>query len=944
MYRTLINNIYSPSVVDISNEESSNRESLRYAIYPIDKYVSDEVRYLTDGYCEYIARNICVSITNQILERVKSRFLVYVIRHEYKVAVKAGVVTTWVEYIRLTSDEEWIDYLNEKYPLLFDRLGKYISTLLNNISVLLKRLSCDYKRVCHFLKVSEDSKLSRVDLFMGDSHRNGQAVSRLFIGDAMLYYKPRSQCNELAFSKFMTFFRDDILMGDVTAECLSYDKYSWVKHVRNIEVSNENQINKYYYNLGYLLMIFYLLGTRDVISDNIIANGETPVFIDLECLLWKGHFVETQNYVQEYVMESVKQSCIVPHWGFDNQFERSLLQSSLTDNGLHNEHLPHFHANAVPIDSRTKEFLVKGFEDGYRYCIKNKENIKEFISREGVFNNATSRLLFHFTSVYEQIGVNLLYPEAFVDDKEYSKVRDILSRTIMYFSNQKYSDVLLNEIMEQLYIGDIPYFYSYAKTGDLYSSDGKLIVEGFFSKANAIELLGSRIDNLSDADLGNQVRLISGSIDLYLSLQGHQIAYSRFDSQGSIKYGFLDGAIDIGRNLLGGSTEIKGNLNWIEKTKDEVDERYDCMPLVYDMYSGLSGIAFYFVCMYRATGESVYLGAAGRILGELKEVFYHLSRVHFYESLGPIQRSRLGVSGYSFPMSGLVLMKHICSVDSSYLDDCFYQSIKKWYLSIFDDVENCDYLTGHAGALATFSLYSDRDMTDRIVERINSLSICTDNGLTWKSVIDGKEKEGLGGFSHGAAGIAAAMCCVKRSDMSEKLLNGALELDNSLFISDGNIWIDARNSNQRRDFSAWCHGSGGIALSRLLISDRLQRQSLKCDISIASHNIEKSSSNHIHCLCHGVLSNAEILRSSGVFLEDSRLTDVAVSWMNQVLYKVRNNPASLIYGDGRNQRMIGLFDGMSGIGYELLRFYDWKNIPSALYIENPECFCKYLHQ
>ena len=41
----------------------------------------------------------------------------------------------------------------------------------------------------------------------------------------------------------------------------------------------------------------------------------------------------------------------------------------------------------------------------------------------------------------------------------------------------------------------------------------------------------------------------------------------------------------------------------------------------------------------------------------------------------------------------------------------------------------------------------------------------------------------------------------------------------------------------------------------------------------------------------------------------------------------------IICGDDNRNSQVGLFMGFAGIGYQLLKFYDWKNIPSILCLE-----------
>ena len=47
----------------------------------------------------------------------------------------------------------------------------------------------------------------------------------------------------------------------------------------------EEQLKRYYIRLGEQLFLAYLLGTKDLHYENIVASGEYPMLIDLENLV-----------------------------------------------------------------------------------------------------------------------------------------------------------------------------------------------------------------------------------------------------------------------------------------------------------------------------------------------------------------------------------------------------------------------------------------------------------------------------------------------------------------------------------------------------------------------------------------------------------------------------------------------------------------------------------
>ncbi len=50
-------------------------------------------------------------------------------------------------------------------------------------------------------------------------------------------------------------------------------------------MKNSDSINEYYYNLGKIQALLYLLGAQDIIPDNLIVIGNCPYIIDSESVV-----------------------------------------------------------------------------------------------------------------------------------------------------------------------------------------------------------------------------------------------------------------------------------------------------------------------------------------------------------------------------------------------------------------------------------------------------------------------------------------------------------------------------------------------------------------------------------------------------------------------------------------------------------------------------------
>jgi lantibiotic modifying enzyme len=81
------------------------------------------------------------------------------------------------------------------------------------------------------------------------------------------------------------------------------------------------------------------------------------------------------------------------------------------------------------------------------------------------------------------------------------------------------------------------------------------------------------------------------------------------------------------------------------------------------------------------------------------------------------------------------------------------------------------------------------------------------------------------------------------------------------------------------------------------------------------------------------LSNLEILFACSNYLCDSELRSKVLTKINHIKNDFVLGNSDVIYGDGNRMEMLGLFMGLSGFGYTMLRFHDWENMPSILALE-----------
>lgn len=201
----------------------------------------------------------------------------------------------------------------------------------------------------------------------------------------------------------------------------------------------------------------------------------------------------------------------------------------------------------------------------------------------------------------------------------------------------------------------------------------------------------------------------------------------------------------------------------------------------------------------------------------------------------------------------------------------------------------------------------------------------------------------LAGFSHGAAGIAAALALLARrtgQSTYAAMADEAIAYERSLFDPVAGNWRDLRSLKPDADLDgklpdhfpvAWCNGAPGIGMGRLHMGLDNQEVSHDLDLALAATNREGFGLNH--SICHGDLGNLDLL------LECHRQAHPGVSqadidrWGQAIMNGIEKR--GWISGTPRGLESPGLLTGISGIGYQCLRLARPNLVPSVLMLAAP---------
>ena len=244
-------------------------------------------------------------------------------------------------------------------------------------------------------------------------------------------------------------------------------------------------------------------------------------------------------------------------------------------------------------------------------------------------------------------------------------------------------------------------------------------------------------------------------------------------------------------------------------------------------------------------------------------------------------------------------------------------------------------ISGDAGlilALAAARIQPDRMET--LARNLLASAKQTRNALSWRTINPRRSRD-LTGFSHGTAGIAAALLIAYEQTRQHEFLTGAaraIQYEQACFSEVDRNWPDYRSARNRRSQPsytvAWCHGAPGIALSRALAvevcgQDDGYQNDLTAALDTTRAAVETPTPGTGFCLCHGVAGNADVLLLLGRPEDQTIVRQAAASGIANCYPNKRKGAFS--------QKPPGLMSGWAGIGQFYLRVFD-PSVPSPLWI------------
>ena len=258
-----------------------------------------------------------------------------------------------------------------------------------------------------------------------------------------------------------------------------------------------------------------------------------------------------------------------------------------------------------------------------------------------------------------------------------------------------------------------------------------------------------------------------------------------------------------------------------------------------------------------------------------------------------------------------------------------------------------DVVPGRAGSILALLALADALDDPALLEQaivagdeLIGLATVTRHGWSWPNP-QRRGRHQLCGLSHGAAGIGWALIelyVATGDDRYAAGASGAFAYERSWLDPGSGTWPDLRTGGQRRRtaqripspaIGTWCHGEGGIALTRLRAIEVLGQEDHVRDAEVAlettRRHLEASLPFEITdlSLCHGAAGVADVLLCGAAALGERWHDAAALSEeFGRVAIERHATEDQAWPCDAANGTTPALFRGLSGIGWWFLRMHD----------------------
>ena len=878
-----------------------------------------------------------------------------------------------------------------EFPVLSRLLAVITELWLEGSEEMLQRLATSRLALQQHFEIAPDAVLHKVKLGLSDPHRGGRAVAILSFGDAVagdvikVVYKPKDMQVDQTYQDFLETLNDASNLPPLRRlTVLSCNVYGFMEWVEHRPCSSDDALARFYINAGRTMAVLHLLGCTDCHYENLIASDDQLILIDTETLLEAdlrdlisddGDSPDLLSDLQTSMQGSVLRSGLLPQWLMFGAGKKLALDISalgiqpppperelpgwlgLNSDGMMGgrSRQPCELPTSLPVElgspQRLTDFIEQlcvGFAQQLQEAIRLRSPLLQALSR---FSGQPRRLVARATNTYFTIQRHMLEPASLRSALAHGLKLEQLSRSFVLASEKPLNWTMFNAELLQMERLDIPFFEHLIDSEELPLPEGLAPIPGFM-RASGLSAAQRRLQKLSGVEITFQEQLIRGAI-----AARHLKANPQANAAGGLEESaepqcsraaeiasldaevYRQEAFRLGEELWSSSIrDRQGRPEWLGMDLGADGESFHFGLIGSSLYSGASGIALLFARLALASPDPVaanqWRERAWSCFAGVAELAERNSNDQLFRFMRDLP---FGISGSGGILLALLLLAQSGIGEASPLATQLVQQLRPERLQSDEGIDVIGGVTGLIGPLLLLGTSQTLELANACGERLLALQL--DSG-GWPSGAGPatNHRPALTGFSHGAAGMAAALARLAQATGHKRFEEAALRAvayERGVFVADKGNWPDFRSSREPNEFMlSWCHGAPGILLSRQVLraagladqQTARELESARASTVAALERLRTSGADAAMHLCCGVLGLTALLRI------DAETGDMPV---NQAVPAAEASSISLAQSSGNytffsvdsgSLNLPGLLTGKAGVAMALLEAADGQRL------------------
>lgn len=809
-------------------------------------------------------------------------------------------------------------------------------------------------------------RVTGVKTELADAHDGGRSVAILSLSSGTrIVYKPRSLELELFYEHLVGWVndRDPAGPGLRAPRSVARPGYGWIEFMDHAPCASAEEVGRFYERTGMVLGLVYAFNGTDFHLENIIASGEHPVLIDLETLVLprfapeKGTEVVrgSDALVRERFRSSVTHTGLLPVLMQAGDGRNALDLGGLASDQTAgttvevtywrnvNRDLMKLASRRVEADTKANvpllagenqyvtdhiEAVAHGFSRAYRLLLEHRG---ELLGEGGLvarLRGKSVRFLFRATNLYATLLERTLHPKYLRDGADRFIQLDALARPLLMAGERPQNWAVLRSEREEMERMDIPFFTARIDERGVRLSSGEEI-PNFFHRS-AYEEATAKLSALDEEDLGFQLRVIRMAFRATTArgvlpplAPADRTTPEAAEDRGTLRERALAAAERVARALERTAvTSPEGGASWPGIGYLARSRRHMAGPLAYPLFDGYCGIGVFLAALARVSGSDRARRLALDAVQPLRDQLPAFARqVRARVTLDMGVATGLASAVYGFAWMGERLGEQGLVEDAGKLASLLGPEVAARDRAY-------DLSSGSAGAVIGLLKLHRVTGDDALVTRARAfgrhlLENRTESPLTGLRAWATSDGCAEAGMVHGATGIALALLRLHAATGEAAFLSAAEEA----------LMHEKRLLATRWDaagipypFATWGAGVPGLGFAQLEAPEGSSaREGLEASLRLARANLLRGDDS----LCTGTLGRVDLLLTAGEALGDAELVRAALRGAAAVLPRA-DDAAPFELGWGHGIEHVGLFSGISGIGYQALRVADPAAVPSLL--------------